>query len=187
MGLILVVTTALVMLATFNWRWRLGALGLQYLGVFLLVAQVWAVPLAAVKLLAGFMAAMVLAIGRANSRAEFDVRRWPAEWAFRLLAAALVFMTVASLAPRMLAVVPEMGATQAWAGLLLAGIGLLNLSFSTRTLPVLVSLLSLLAGFEVLYAVVEESTLVAGLLALVNLGIALAGSYLLDAEAPEAG
>jgi hypothetical protein len=185
-ALLLATATALVVLAATNWRWRLGALGLQYVAVFFLVSQSWPASLAVVKLLAGFMAASVLAVSRAGSRADVEMRRWPAEWVFRLLAAVLAFMAAASLVPRVLEAIPEMPAAQAWAGLVLVGLGLLNLGFSTRTLPVLASLLMFMAGFEVMYAAVEQSTLVAGLLALVNLGIALAGSYLLEVEQPGA-
>jgi hypothetical protein len=38
-----------------------------------------------------------------------------------------------------------------------------------------------MAGFEVLYAAVENSVLVAALLATINLGLALTGAYLMTA------
>jgi hypothetical protein len=41
--------------------------------------------------------------------------------------------------------------------------------------------LTYLSGFEVLYATVESSILVTGILVVVNLGIALVGGYLLVA------
>jgi hypothetical protein len=41
-----------------------------------------------------------------------------------------------------------------------------------------VGLLMIFAGFEIFYAVVEQSALVAGLLALINLMLALVASYL---------
>jgi hypothetical protein len=37
----------------------------------------------------------------------------------------------------------------------------------------------MLTGFEILYAAIESSILVAGLLAVTNLGLGIAGSYLL--------
>jgi hypothetical protein len=40
----------------------------------------------------------------------------------------------------------------------------------------------MLTGFEVIYAAVESSILVAGLLAITNLGLGLVGSYLLIAD-----
>jgi hypothetical protein len=63
---------------------------------------------------------------------------------------------------------------------LLIGMGLINLGMTTRPLRVLLGLLTTLSGFELLYAAVESSVLVAGLLAVVTLGLALVGAYLLD-------
>jgi len=66
--------------------------------------------------------------------------------------------------------------------LLLIGMGLLHLSVTDRILQVTVGLMTVLAGFEILYTAVESSTLMAALLAVVNLGLALAGSYLMIAS-----
>ena len=63
--------------------------------------------------------------------------------------------------------------------MLLIGMGLLNVGLSSQTLTSILGLLSIFAGFEILYAAVEASTLVAGLLATINLGIALVGAYLM--------
>jgi hypothetical protein len=51
----------------------------------------------------------------------------------------------------------------------------------------LVGLLILLSGFEIIYAAVELSILVAGLLAMLTLGVALIGSYLMQAPGAEPG
>ncbi|MCC6985033.1 MAG: hypothetical protein IT309_01265, partial [Anaerolineales bacterium] len=48
-------------------------------------------------------------------------------------------------------------------------------------LRVTLALLSILAGFEILYAAVESAILVTGLLAAVNLGLGVVGSYLMTA------
>ena len=60
--------------------------------------------------------------------------------------------------------------------MLLAGIGLLHLGMTARPQRVVMGLLTVIAGFEVLYSGLERSVLVAGLLGVVNLGLALAGS-----------
>jgi hypothetical protein len=60
--------------------------------------------------------------------------------------------------------------------------GLLHLGVTDRILQVTIGLMTVLAGFEVLYTAVESSTLVAALLAVINLGLALTGSYLMVAE-----
>ena len=57
--------------------------------------------------------------------------------------------------------------------------------FKTGRLPfelfkVIVGLLTVLAGFEILYAAVESSALVTALLVVVNLGLALAGAFFMN-------
>lgn len=57
--------------------------------------------------------------------------------------------------------------------------GLLQLSLTSNPLRVIIGILTSLSGFEILYAAIETSTLVTGLLAVVTLGLALVGAYLL--------
>ena len=66
--------------------------------------------------------------------------------------------------------------------LLLIGMGLLHLGITARILRVAIGLMTVLSGFEIIYATVEGSILVAALLAVINLGLALVGSYLLIAS-----
>jgi hypothetical protein len=73
-----------------------------------------------------------------------------------------------------------------WGSFFLIGIGLLQLSLTSHPLRVVIGLLTVLSGFEILYATMESSVLVTGLLAGVNLGLALVGAYLLVAPAMEA-
>ena len=68
----------------------------------------------------------------------------------------------------------------AWSGLLLIGLGLLHLGITSDPFRVIMGLLTVMAGFEVLYAAVESSTLVTALLVVVDLGLALAGAYFLN-------
>ena len=63
--------------------------------------------------------------------------------------------------------------------------GLLHLGVTDRILQVTIGLMTVLAGFEILYAAVESSTLVTALLAVINLGLALTGSYLMVADNAE--
>jgi hypothetical protein len=57
--------------------------------------------------------------------------------------------------------------------------GLLQLGMTTQTIKVIIGLLTVLAGFEVFYATIESSVLVAGLLAMITIGLAAAGAYLI--------
>jgi hypothetical protein len=98
---------------------------------------------------------------------------------FRLLAAGLVGLVVASAVPRIAVYIPAVATEQLLGAGILIGLGLLHLGLTSGTLRVILGLLTILAGFEILYAAVESSVLVAGLLAVVNLGLALVGAYLL--------
>ena len=162
-----------------TWRWRIGALAVQYLGVFVLVSLSWPTDLAAVKLVVGWMAGAILGVSRIDL-APVEVRRWPTERLYLIFVASMVFLTVATVAPSFTGWVPGIEINQAWGGLLLIGMGMVQMGFASRGLRVILSLLTFLSGFEILYAVVEVSTLVTGLLAVVTLGVAIAGAYLMS-------
>jgi hypothetical protein len=102
-----------------------------------------------------------------------------ATFVFRLLLASLVWIVVALAAPVLVDTL-NVSLPVAQGTLLLVGMGLLHLGITTRPLRVLLGLLTALAGFELIYAAIETSVLVAGLLAVVTLGLALVGAYLLD-------
>jgi hypothetical protein len=161
-----------------SWRWRIGALSFQYVGVFVLISLSWPINMAAVKLVVGWMAGAILGISRIDLVQE-DLRRWPTERLYFIFVASVVFLTVATIAPTLTNWVPHININQAWGGLLLIGMGMVHMGFASRGLRVIISLLTFLSGFEILYAVVESSTLVTGLLALINLGVAIAGAYLM--------
>jgi uncharacterized membrane protein len=100
----------------------------------------------------------------------------------------MVALLAAAATARLERVMPGLGMPVIAGSLFLIGMGLLHLGITTRILRVVIALLTVLAGFETLYAAVEGSILVAALLAVVNLGLGLVGSYLLNASmAEEAG
>ena len=70
-------------------------------------------------------------------------------------------------------------------GVLLIAMGLLQLGMTTQVLRVILGLLTTLSGFEILYAAMEGSSLVAALLVVINLGLGLVGAYLLTASSEE--
>lgn len=177
-AVVLLGISSVTLLLSRTWRWRIGALAFQYLGVFVLVSLSWPTDLAAGKLVIGWMTGAILGVSRIDLITP-EVRRWPTERLYLIFVASVVFTTVATLAPTVLDRVPGIDVYQAWGGLLLIGMGLIHMGFASRGLRVIVSLLTFLSGFEILYAVVESSTLVAGLLAFVNIGIAITGAYLM--------
>jgi hypothetical protein len=177
-----IVISTLFLLLNQNWRWSILALAIQYLAVFALILPVWPLGLAAVKLVAGWMAGAVLGYSQPAPELVEDDYGGNNGFLFRFLVAVLVWVLVFTLAPQVVALVP-LPSSLVMGAILLIGMGLVQLGMTTRPLRVLVGLLTVLSGFELLYAAVERSVLVAGLLALVTLGLALVGAYLLDTMA----
>jgi hypothetical protein len=170
-----------------DWRWDLGLLAVQYLGVAWLVGRHLPLGMAAAKLVTGWMATAALAMTLTalplpEEKAE---GLWSQGRAFRLFMVGMVVVLTASIAPRMEAIIPGIGIPVIAGGILLIGTGLLHLGTSSEMERVIFGLLTVLAGFETLYAAVEASILVAALLAVVDLGVGLVGAYLLNASVAE--
>jgi len=100
------------------------------------------------------------------------------QW-FRVALTCVVALVSAGATPRIEAVIPGLGLPVIAGSLLLIGAGLAHLGMTSDTLNAILGLLTLLTGFEILYAAIESSILVTGLLAVTNLGLGIAGSYLL--------
>jgi hypothetical protein len=185
-ALILLVVTSTGLLISQRWRMSLAMLALQYLGVFVLVLQSWPIEMAIVKLLAGWISTAVIGLMILSVRSEFETDEiWPAGRLFRLLMVLLVILTVWSITPSVNNLLPGMLTEQIMGGLLLISMGLLHLSLISQPLRVIIALFTILGGFEIIYAANEESILVAGILAGINLALALVGSYLLAAPSLE--
>ena len=185
---LLIAATSIAIVVSRDWRWLIAGLGLQYLWAFLLIISSWPLELAAVKIVTGWMAASILGLSRLSLAVEQPEMgpRLPTSAAFQTLAAGLVILVVMGSAPRLADWATAISLNQAWGGLILIGMGMLQLGLRASPFRTMLGLLTLFSGFEILYAAVEASTLVAGLLALLNLGIALVGSYLLIGPGIEA-
>jgi hypothetical protein len=176
--IILLSASSLGLMIARNWRWIIVSLVLQYIGVFWIITFIWPVGLAAVKLIIGWTAAAVLGASRLTSDLEDDEFSGLSGRIFRALAAGLVWVLVFSIAEPVQYWIPA-SLPVLQAGLMLFGMGLLHLGMTTNPLRVVVGLLTVVAGFEILYASIETSVLLTGLLGVVNLGLSLVGSYTL--------
>lgn len=181
----LVVTiTSVTLLMSRDWRWHIIVFALQYIGVALLTALSLPIEMAITKMVAGWMSAAVLGMATASVPTSWGVeeRYWPSGRLFRLLASLLVLITVLTVLPNVSQIFPRTPLMVIYSGLILASMGLLHLGMTAQPLKIAVGVLTLLAGFEIIYSAVEESTLVAGLLAIINLGIGLIGAYMITAR-----
>jgi hypothetical protein len=184
-AVILLAITSVGLLLARDWRWLIIFLSTQYFGMLILTLQHWPLGMASVKVVAGWMSAAILGMTRSGLPREDRAERsnvLPRGRLFRLFAAAMVLLIVSSVTPRVDVIMADAGFAVTSGSLLLVGMGLLHLGVSNHILRVTLGLMTALSGFEILYATVEGSILVAGLLAIINLGLALVGSYLLIAS-----
>lgn len=184
LAVVLLVITSTGLLLVRDWRWSIILLAAQYLGMFVLTLQHWPIGMASVKVVAGWMAAAILGMTRSGIANEDTDEEsfWPRGRLFRVFAAAIILLIVSVVTPSVDNIMADAGFPVTNGSLLLIGMGLLHLGITARILPVTIGLMTVLAGFEILYASVEGSVLVAALLAVINLGLALVGSYLMLAS-----
>ncbi len=187
LAVVIVALTAAGLLLSSDWRWALGLLAVQYVGIAILVAQHWPLGMAAAKLVTGWMTAAALGITLTSlpPREEPSEGAWPQGRLFRLFMVGMIVLLAVAATPRLEQALSGIGAPVVAGAVILVGIGLLQLGLSSQILRVILGLLTVLGGFEVVYAALEGSILVAALLAVVTLGLGLAGAYLLNASAPE--
>jgi hypothetical protein len=179
-ALVIALATSVGLLLQRDWRRGIGLLATQYLSVFWLVQTHWPVSMASVKLVTGWMACAVLGIAQLNTDpAQETEASWPQGRLFRLFTAGIIMATTFALSLRASSWL-VLSLPISWGSLLLVGMGLLQLGISAQPFRVILGLLTVLAGFEILYAAVESSILVAALLSAVNLGLALTGAYFLN-------
>lgn len=182
-AVILVSLTSIYILVTRDWRYCIAALEIQYVGVFILVLESWPVELAMVKLLTGCVAGIILMFAmisvsdpliKSDPSIKFGLL-------FRLSSAALILLAIASLVRGSENWLSVINVPLRWGSLILISMGLLQLSLTSHPLRVTIGLLTALSGFEIIYAAIETSVLVTGLLSVVTLGLALVGAYLIVA------
>jgi hypothetical protein len=186
-AVILVCLTSIYILVSRDWRYCIGALAVQYIGVFLLVHASWPLEMAIAKMLAGWMAGAILGIAMANVSDTWRDSEKSIKFGliFRILAALILALTITSLVLHTTTWLPMINIPILWGSFILIGLGLLQISLTSHPFRVIIGLLTSISGFEIIYAAIETSTLVTGLLAGVNLGLALVGTYILIAPTME--
>lgn len=180
----MILLTSATILISRDWRVNLGALALQYLAAFWLVTRHLPFVMGSAKLITGWMVVAVLGMTRlslSTPEEENESSFLPRGRAFRIILIGIIALVALGSTARIEAIIPGLGLQVVAGSLLLIGAGMIHLGITTDLLHIVLGLLTLLTGFEILYAAVESSVLVVGLLAIVNLGLGLVGSYLLVA------
>jgi len=169
-----------------DWRWGIGFLAGQYVGVFWLVLQHWPLGMAAAKLVGGWMATASIGMTLLNLHPQEPTEKyWTQGRSFLLFMIGMAALLAVAAASLIESILPGIGIPVVVGGILLIAMGLLQLGMTTQVLRVILGLLTTLSGFEILYAAMEGSSLVAALLVVINLGLGLIGAYLLTAASEE--
>jgi hypothetical protein len=177
--------------------WSVALLAIQYVGVFVLVSLSWPFPMAFSTLVAGWIATFILGFaiysllrentpaiektgpGTGSAGISFAYGTTVSARVFRLLAGILIALGAFSATQIVIAWVPGIPLESAIGALVLVSLGILQLGLTSHPIRVIIGLLTIISGFEIIYAVVAFSALVAGLLAGVTMGLALLGVYLI--------
>lgn len=186
-SVVLAFVTATILIISWDWRISIFFLAIQYLCVFVLVSMSWPLETAAVKLVAGWIACAVMGLALLNIPEE-SIKGNPrliSDIIFRLMASILAGLFAFTGGANLVIWLPEVTVQQAYGSMILIALGLLHLGLTNHPFRVVLGLLTVLSGFEILYAAVESSILITGLLAIVSLGLALVGTYLLTAPTLE--
>lgn len=183
-SVLIIAFTSVGLLIVRDWRTSIILLSVQYVGMFVLCLNHLPLGMASVKVVVGWMSATVLGMTCSNLPAPNldEENAWPRGRLFRGFAAFMVAILVIGATPQVDNVMAGAGLAVTAGSLLLIGMGLLHLGLTANTLHITISLITAISGFEILYTAVEGSVLVAALLAVIILGLALVGSYLLIAS-----
>jgi hypothetical protein len=183
-AVLIIVITSVGLLLVRDWRTSIILLSIQYVAMFILSLQHLLLGMASVKVVVGWMAAVILGMTRSNipDPEPDEENNWPRGRLFRAFAAFMVAIIVIGATSRVNIVMANAGLAVTAGSLLLIGMGLLHLALTADILRITISLITILSGFEILYSAVEGSVLVTALLAVIILGLALVGSYLMLAS-----
>lgn len=194
--------TAATIFVTSNWRLSLGALLVQYLLLGLILSRTLQAELSIVRVLVGILVVPILYLTARNIHEARDPERaapneihilgltvgWdagPLGLPLRLFAILLVALAFVRFLPNYQALLsnlvvggPALPSDVIMVSLWLVSVGLVGLVLSGDALRVAPALLTVLAGFELVYAGLQTDPAVVGLFGALILLAALAFSYL---------
>jgi hypothetical protein len=157
-------------------------MAVQYLLSSFLVWATMSLQVAVARLVTGLVVTAILALAVRSVGLRSSISRsrvLPSGRAFRLISALLICVAAIGIGRGPWIEVLELPAMVILGALLMAGLGLLQIGLFDAPLRIGVGLLTLIAGFELAYGIIEPSMAIIALFALVNIGIALSTSYLI--------
>jgi hypothetical protein len=173
--------TAGVIIVSDDHRLRLGMLALQYVCVTNLIALILPLKIVIIKLVAGWLACIVLGITM-NQKGWYKEKSGtgalPTGWVFRMIAVLLVSTSAIGVGQFPLLGMLGIERISIASTVLLIGLGLLLIGLTEEPISVGIGLLTIISGFEILYSSLEPSLAVMALLASIHIGIAVTVSII---------
>lgn len=171
------IAITILILVSRDWRWVIFGLSMSYLIGFILIVQIWPLPLAAVKLISGLISVVLLAMLKVNREDQFDNDESISSRILIFLIAALSWIVVSATISKLNEWLP-IEYTNLFIGMVVLLAGIIKFSIGQKVFDVIVGLLVFLSGFDIIYSSLEGSALVTGIYALIVLSICILGSYL---------
>ena len=159
-------------------RFSLLAYFLQYIGAILLLIRIFSIQILFIIFLTGLMGAAIIGTDQVDFRAPIQKRFFLSLPLFRVSLCFLVWGLVLSIEPRIALWIPIPDSIL-FASLWLVSIGILKVSLDNDYFSMILGLLNLFFGFQLVYILLEESSLVFGFLTAINLLITLLGAFIL--------
>lgn len=167
--LILVITTTVLLL--FNqWRWMSIAWAFQVFSVFWLTTLAWSIPESIVKLIGGWITIAIVSSTHPDIALEPDKENVSSGFGFRFLIAGMIWLLSFSISPVIQSLI-QARIEIIWGGMLLFASGLLQVGLAKNYIRTIIGLITFISGFEVMYASIESSVLVSGLLVFITIGL----------------
>jgi hypothetical protein len=183
---VIIVITGMIILVFRDWRINFFALGVQYLAAFVLVNLSWPTGLALIKLMVGLMATTAVALTCLRQLTTKNQAEPTSSLIFRGVAGLVIIVVIFIITPVIQEnVFPNVELLILQSGMMLFGLTLMQSGMRSEPYLIIISLLSMMIGFETIYSALEISTLLTGLLVIVNLGLALVGIYFVTKSSEE--
>jgi hypothetical protein len=168
-----------------DWRWTVFGLSMCYLIGFILIVQIWPLPLAAVKLISGLMGVILISNVMINTPQENEIERGLSFRVFVVLVLSISWIVITATISKLNEWLP-ISYTNLFIGLVILFAGIIKFAIGQKVLDVIIGLLVFLSGFDIIYSSLEGSALVTGIYSLIVLSISVLGGYLMG-NAPRKG
>jgi hypothetical protein len=179
-AVIICVLVNIVLIVINEWRWIAIAWAFQVFAIFWLTTLSWPISQSAVKLVGGWIAIAIVSAARPEIILDKDKDAISAGFGFRFLSIGMTWLLAFSITPALQSFIPAR-IEILWGGVILIAGGMLQIGLSRNIVRTILGLLTFLGGFEILYAALESSVLVSGLLAIINISLAWLVIYFLTA------